>query len=183
MPSEVLREPWAGFLRQVDEQLAGPTALHCLGGFVVAEHYGLTRATADVDFVEVRGAANAHQLLALAGKGSPLARKYRVHLDFVTIATVPDNYEGRLHEVFAKEFRHLQLLAFEPHDLALAKLLRNQDHDRADVKALAVMPGLDVDVLRQRYRDEMRWKLGNPTREDLTLDLWVEMIQEVRETP
>jgi len=36
-----------------------------------------------------------------------------------------------------------------------------------------------VDVLRVRYQDELRPTLGRPDREDLTLDLWVEMILEV----
>jgi hypothetical protein len=35
--------------------LASPTELHCLGGFVVAEYYGLMRATADIDILESRG--------------------------------------------------------------------------------------------------------------------------------
>lgn len=69
---------------------------------------------------------------------------------------------------------------FEAHDLALAKLERNEDHDRDDVRALALRPGLDVKVLRERYEGEMRPCLGNPAREDLTLQLWIEMIQEIQ---
>ena len=62
----------------------------------------------------------------------------------------------------------------------LAKLCRNIDRDREDVAALARGPGLDVEVLNQRYRDELRPKLGRPDREDLTLRLWIEMIEELR---
>ena len=58
---------------------------------------------------------------------------------------------------------------FERHDLALAKLGRNQDYDREDVRRLALDPGLDVVILEQRYREEQRWRLGNPEREDRTL--------------
>jgi len=39
---------------------------------------------------------------------------------------------------------------------------------------------LDLKVLEQRYKDELRWQLGNPDREDLTLKLWMEMIIEER---
>ncbi len=39
---------------------------------------------------------------------------------------------------------------------------------------------LDIALLKQRYRDELRWQLGNPEREDLTLELWLEMISELR---
>ena len=69
---------------------------------------------------------------------------------------------------------------FERHDLALAKLGRNQDYDREDVKRLAEGPGLEVDILEHRYRDELRWQLGNGEREDLTLALWIAMIAEFR---
>jgi hypothetical protein len=35
-----------------------------------------------------------------------------------------------------------------------------------------------VDALRRRYEDELRYKLGRPEREDLTLKLWIEIIEE-----
>lgn len=36
----------------------------------------------------------------------------------------------------------------------------------------------DLDILRDRYQTELRVYLGNPDREDLTLRLWIEMIEE-----
>ena len=82
--------------------------------------------------------------------------------------------------MFSKEpFQHLHLKGFERHDLALAKLERNADRDREDVKRLAVGPGLDPGILRERYTKELRFQLGRPDAGDLTLDLWVEMIEEV----
>ena len=39
-------KPWSGFLKELDEQLQGPIALHCIGGFVVTQHYGIGRETA-----------------------------------------------------------------------------------------------------------------------------------------
>lgn len=44
-----MNDPWKSFLTDLDAKLVGPTELHCLGGFVVAEHYGLIRATGDID--------------------------------------------------------------------------------------------------------------------------------------
>ena len=180
MPSEQLHEPWRSFLHDIDAQLAGPTEIHCLGGFVVAEYYGLGRPTSDVDIIQVRGASNAADVLRIGGKGSALAKKHRVYIDIVTVADVPEWYEQRLIDVYAREFRNLRIRVFEKHDLALAKLGRNQDYDREDVRRLAQGPGLDVTILQQRYRDELRWQLGHPEREDLTLKLWVEMITELR---
>jgi hypothetical protein len=177
MPFSRPHEPWDSFLRELDEQLMSPTELHCFGGFVVAEHYGLARATADIDVLESRG-TDPTMLVRLAGKGSALHKKYRVYVDVVTVADVPDHYESRLISLFEGRFKHLQLKAFERHDLVLAKLARNIDRDREDVEVLARGPGLDVTVLRDRYKCELRPILGRPEREDLTLDLWIDIIEE-----
>lgn len=92
---------------------------------------------------------------------------------------MPDDYESRLIDMHVEGLAQVRLLAFERHDLVLAKLARNTDRDREDVLALARGPGLDTEVLRSRYRDELRPTLGRADREDLTLGLWIEMIHEV----
>ena len=180
MTCDGLREPWRSFLRDVDQQLLGPTEVHCLGGFVIAERYGLLRPTADVDIIEARGETGLRALQTIGGKGSALAHRHRVFLDIVTVATVPEDYEQRLVDIPSGEFTHLRLRAFERHDLALAKLARNADHDREDVKHLALRPGLDCATLRDRYQRELRFQFGNPSSMDLTIALWIEMITEVQ---
>src|SRR6266853_2110729 len=70
--------------------------------------------------------------------------------------------------------------ALDPYDLALSKLERNIQRDRDDVKHLAQSVPLDLKILKERYEKELRWQLGNPEREDLTLKLWTEMIEEER---
>lgn len=142
----------------------------------------MTRSTVDVDVVDVRG-ADVAEIARRAGRGSPLHARHRAYIDVVTVAEVPDDYESRLIDMQAQGLTHVRLLAFERHDLVLAKLARNTDRDREDVVALARGPGLDVDVLRVRYRDELRPTLGRPDREDLTLALWIEMILEVIAPP
>jgi hypothetical protein len=174
-----LHEPWQSLLQALDRELLTSSELHCLGGFVVAEHYGLIRPTADVDVLESRGTDLA-TITRLAGKGSPLHSRHRVYVDVVTVAEVPDDYETRLIDMHISGFKCLHLRAFERHDLVLAKLARNIDRDREDVIALARGPGLDVEILQERYRRELRPKLGRPDREDLTLQLWVDMIEELR---
>lgn len=182
MPTDSLREPWRSFLRDLDGQLSAPTDLHCLGGFVVAECYGLTRATADIDILESRG-TNLSTIATMAGRNSALHERHKVYIDVVTVADVPDNYEDRLTPAPGASFTNLRLQVFERHDLVLAKLTRNIDRDRADVAAIAARPGLDIDVLRKRYAEELRYKLGRPEREDLTLALWIEIIQETKRRP
>lgn len=34
--------------------------------------------------------------------------------------------------------------------------------------------------LKDRHQKELRWQLGNPEREDLTLQLWIDAIEEER---
>jgi hypothetical protein len=50
------------------------------------------------------------------------------------------------------------------------------------LKRFALGPGLDVTTLRERYMRELRFQLGRPEREDLTLELWIEIIEELRAT-
>jgi len=119
-------------------------------------------------------------MLELGMQGSPLHKKYKIYLDRVGVAKVPENYEDRLTEIFPTVFKHLRLLALDPYDLALSKLERNIQRDRDDVKHLAKSVPFDLEVLKERYQKELRWQLGNPEREDLTLRLWIEAIEEER---
>jgi hypothetical protein len=119
--------------------------------------------------------------MSLAGQGSYLHRKHTVYLQLVGVATVPESYEERLTEIFPRGFKHLRLLALDPYDLALSKIERNSQRDRDDVKHLARTLPLDLNVLQERYQKELRSDLGNPEREDLTLRLWIEAIDEERD--
>ena len=117
-------------------------------------------------------------MLQLGMQGGPLHKKYKIYLDPVAVAHVPESYEERLTEIFPKSFQHLRLCALDPYDLALSKLERNIQRDRDDVKYLARTVPLDLEVLTGRYQKELRWQLGNPEREDLTLKLWIDAIEE-----
>jgi hypothetical protein len=173
-------EPWRSFLQDVDGLIASDICLHCLGGFVVTACYGLPRSTADLDVLTTLPSGTQAHLVNVAGRGTDLHRKHGIYVDVVTVATCPDDYESRLIEIFPGECQHLRLLALDPYDLALAKLERNLQRDRDDVVYLAEVVPLDVSLLRDRYRREMRLYLGRPEREDLTLDLWIDIIEEHR---
>ena len=82
--------------------------------------------------------------------------------------------------MFPGAFQNLRLLALDPYDLALTKLERNIVRDQSDVRFLARAIPFDIDLLRGRYQTELRTYLGNPKREDLTLKLWIEAIEEDR---
>lgn len=179
MPADIPAEPWRSFLHDLDRHLKGTTELHCFGGFVVAEYYGLERATADIDIVHAVG-DGLNRLAAIAGNGSALALQHRVYPDIVTVAVVPEDYQRRLIDIYPTQFVHLRLRPLERHDLVLAKLSRNADRDREDLQRLAAGPGLDVEILRTRYTEELRFQSTNPSRDDLTLQLWTEIIDEIQ---
>ena len=177
MPIKVA-EPWRSFFREIDASLATEVVLHCLGGFVMTMLYGSSRLTADVDVLPITSNGESEHLVHLAGQGSKLHKKHKIYLQVVGVVTVPDDYEARLTEIFEGNFTNLRLFALDPYDLALSKLERNAPRDREDFKHLARTIPLDLEILQERYREELRPYLGNPAREDLTLKLWIETVQE-----
>ena len=179
MPPD-LAQPWRGFLTELDGLVGHEVRLHCCGGFVVTMRYGLARTTADLDVLSILPTEDQRALATAAGKGSTLHKTHGIYLDVVTVATYPDSYEERLTEMYPGAFRHIHLLALDPYDLALTKLTRNADRDRSDVEYLGTVVPLDVAVLRERYQNEMRSYVGVPEREDLTLELWIDIIQEAQ---
>lgn len=177
MPENKLPDPWLSFLREIDNFLDEETRFYCLGGFVVTLVFGAQRTTSDLDMLTL--VQTNPELLKFAGFGSDLHRRSKVYLDPVGIATLPENYEDRLFEIFPGVFERLKLFSLGPYDLALAKIERNSERDRDDVKHLAATLPFDLTTLERLYHDELRVYLGNPEREDLTLQLWLDMITEV----
>jgi Nucleotidyltransferase of unknown function (DUF6036) len=181
MPPDAIPEPWHAFLVELDGTLSEELSFCCIGGFVVTLVYGFSRPTSDIDvLVLVTTDERFSALIALGREGSALHKKHGVYLDCVTVAKVPDCYEERLKEIFPGTFKHLRLFALDPYDLALSKLERNEQQDRDDVKHLARSVPLDLSVLQERYQREMRLYLGVPEREDSTLKMWIEAIEEER---
>jgi hypothetical protein len=173
MPHD-LPSPWKEFLQELDDRLTQPVALHCIGGFAVVA-YGLPRSTNDLDYFKILSNQVDAEIQGIGGEGTPLARKYKVHLQHVAIASVPDGYEDRLTELFPERFKKLRLFILDPYDLVLSKLTRNEEHDRQDVAYLAKTQKLDPLILRERYEQELTVTLIGPqAQHDLTLEFWVE---------
>ena len=142
--------------------------------------FGLGRTTGDLDVLEIAPKCAATAFAEVAMRGGKLYLKYGVYLDHVTVVMPPYEYESRLREMFPGAFQHLHLMALDPYDLALTKLERNYPRDRSDVRHLAHTVPFDLNILRERYMTELRPYLRNPTREDLTLQFWIEDIEELR---
>ena len=75
-PSEKAPEPWRSFFAEVDACLREDVQLHCCGGFVVTQLYGVARTTSDVDFLSaVPNVRN--ELSRIAGKGWPCTKSMK----------------------------------------------------------------------------------------------------------
>ena len=180
MPPKSLPEPWKSFFAEIDAALSQAVALHCFGGFVAKVLYDLERETSDVDVLPIASNKEIDAVIGRASEGSQLHKKYGVYLQVVGIAPIPEGYEERLTEMFPGTFKYLHLFALDPYDLALSKIERNSQRDRDDVKHLARVVPFDLELLRSRFDDELKPDLGNPERESLTLQLWIEAIEEER---
>ncbi len=179
-----LRDPWRGFLTELDALLPGAVTLHCLGGFVLVHLYGVARATNDIDFIALDTEADVTEtvrlLLKHGGRGSPLHTRHRVYLQYPAIALYPEAYRTRLVPLDVPGLSGLRLEALEAHDLILSKLDRFHLVDREDITHLARTTPLDSEVLRQRYGEELRPYALQPERLDTTLEFALEMIAEVQ---
>lgn len=170
--SLVLDAPWQDFLAEVDQALSGPAQLVCIGGFVVTNVHGFSRATADIDYIESPREL-AQELEAIAGRGSRLQKKYGLYLDNVAgVVTMPINFEDRLTEL-PFGFAHLRIFVPDVYDLVLSKLERNSPKDYADVQFLAEKYGLSFAGLVQRFESELDF-LPNRERHGNTLSFWRE---------
>ena len=65
-----------------------------MGGFVVTMVYGFSRPKGDLDVLEIAPRDAGRAMLELGMRGSALHRKYKIYLDHVGLAHVPENYEN-----------------------------------------------------------------------------------------
>jgi Nucleotidyltransferase of unknown function (DUF6036) len=173
-PEHVLALPWSAFLDEVDHAISEPVELHCIGGFVVSLLYGLPPPTGDTDYIAAIPGHRIGQLERLAGRGSKLHDKYKVHLQYVTVASIAEDYEARLKEMFPARFKKLKILAPDPYDLVLSKLEPNSPKDQDDVEYLAKTVPLDSKILRDRYERELRPNLmARQNWHDGALTMWI----------
>ncbi len=174
-------EPWRSFLKKLDQLVKERIDLHCVGGFAATLQFGLSRTTSDIDILPAIPREQLAELDRLGGQGSDLRQTFNVYLHPVTIATYPEDYESRLERMWPNfKLKHLRLFSLEAHDLALTKLEGNREKDRQDIEGLARAGKLDPTILRDRYVKELRPNLlSHLERHDLTMDLWVESIQEI----
>src|SRR5437588_407091 len=91
MPDDTLTEPWRSFLQDLDALIDGPTELHCLGGFVIAELYDFERVTADVDVIVVLRERYRSELRWQLGRPEREDTTLDLWLEMIAEITAPQN--------------------------------------------------------------------------------------------
>lgn len=95
----------------------------------------------------------------------------------MAVTSLPEAYESRLTDMALGQFKHLRLRVPDPYDCILSKLERNSSKDRDDADYLFRSKSLDVEVLRQRYQEELRPYLPKEKWHDQTLDMWIDIFK------
>lgn len=117
---------------------------------------------------------NLHEI---AGEGSTLAKKHKIHLHHAGVMSLPEDYTMRLTEITPGQFKYLKLLTLDPYDFILSKLERNIEKDRDDADYVFKTQKLDVQILRERYEHELRPYLSTQDRDDTTLKMWIDIFE------
>jgi hypothetical protein len=152
-----LREQLKEFLEAIDAALDRPAEVVVIGGSAAALHYGVARATRDIDTW-----TNVAPALAAAADEARTATGLDVPLQKSGVADAPVDFESRLERVLP-DLTRLKVLVPERHDLVLMKAVRCYEHDLATIAEIHAHSPLDADVLVRRFRDEMT-PIGEPGR-------------------
>jgi hypothetical protein len=99
-----------------------------------------------------------------------------VPVEHAGVADAPYDFEGRLQSLELSGITRLRLRVPEKHDLVLMKMIRGYEHDLETAREIHVKHGLDLDVLLDRYTEEMTHVIGDPHTLDLKLLALVERL-------
>lgn len=152
-----LRADLERFLGAIDAALTEPVGIVVIGGTAAALHYGVQRATRDIDTwttVESSLAAAAARAREITGLDIPLQKS--------GVADAPVDFESRLERVLPR-LPHLEVLVPERHDLVLMKAVRCYEHDLEVIAEIHANAPLALDVLTRRFIEEMS-PVGEPRR-------------------
>jgi hypothetical protein len=143
------------FLEAVDAALDGPTTVVVIGGTAAALHYGVRYPTKDIDTW-----TSIPESLARAVETARGETGLEVPVTQSGIAEAPEGIEERLEPVLT-HLKKLSVLVPEKHDLVLMKMLRADQHDLDAIAEIHRNSPVDLDVLIQRFENEMD-PVGSP---------------------
>jgi hypothetical protein len=152
--------------------LAGGLAVRCYAG---------TRTTGDIDMFFTGGRVlmppNSAVLVSADGTDYSLVFDHRYTPDFGLLH--PD-YADRAVDLPAPEGDGFPMSVLHPVDLAITKVARFQDHDRADIAALARLDAFDAEALARLGAQALGFAVGDLSFVQLNLRDAVEMVAAVR---
>lgn len=152
-----LKDELEQFLQVVDQVLSRPVDVIVIGGTAAALHYGVTRATHDIDtwtVVQDDLAAATVKARAVTGLDIPVAH--------AGVADAPLDFESRLERVLP-DLERLRVFVPERHDLVLMKAIRGYEHDLQAISEIHAHSPLDLETLIRRFQGEMS-PIGDPVR-------------------
>jgi hypothetical protein len=148
--------------------LAGGLAVRCYAG---------SRATGDIDMfftgARVLLPPNTTVTVSAGGREHALVFDHRYTPDFGLLH--PD-HESRAVDLTASGGAGFPLRVLHPVDLAITKVARFQDHDRADIEALARSGSFDAQALDLLGQQALSYAVGNLTFVTLNLRDAVELV-------
>jgi hypothetical protein len=151
-PVELVR-----FLVAIDAELTAPAFMLLIGGGAAALGYGVMSGTKDLDTLTELDTLEAAIARARTATGLD------VPISPTGVADFPFEFESRLVRVLPQLAR-LVVVVPEVHDLVLSKLTRATDGDLKAIEDIHARMPLSYDILVERYTDEMRHAIGDPTR-------------------
>ena len=158
------------FLETVDKHLRAPVRLVIIGGGAALLGHGAKSPTRDIDTFE-----GDPLLLKDAMVRAQAEIGFTVPIGTAPVADLPMHYEDRTLRPLP-HLRHLEVLVPDRHDLVLSKLVRASQADLVVCREIHAHKPLDVDVLLQRYLDEMNHAIGRQADRDQSLVAGVEFI-------
>ena len=174
LPEELIQ-----FLQKTDEFITAECELIVIGGAAASLAYGATRTTTDIDL-----ATEPPQHLLTALELASKATGISIPVSYVGLHEPPYAFEDRLTMLKNPAFNKLHLCVPERHDLALMKMVRGYENDIQTIEEIHQTYPLELDILIERFMDEMTQVSGNPRYIRLNFLLMVEALfspEEVEE--
>lgn len=143
-------------LRAIDRHLKKPYDIVIIGGAAAALAYRAVQHTIDID---TTGPIDDIQA---AYKKAKEETGLDIPLGPAGVFDGPYNYEERRKELKDLHFTKLRVFVPEVHDLILMKTIRGNEHDLEQIKEIRRNVSIDLNILVERFRNEMKHVIGNP---------------------
>jgi hypothetical protein len=187
-PSDLRRDdPFVGavvaFLARFRARISGPLGGlrgYLAGGLAVRCYTG-SRTTGDIDMFFTGGRVlmppNSVVLVSADGADYSLVFDHQYTPDFGLLH--PD-YADRAVDLPAPDGEGFPVGVLHPVDLAITKVARFQDHDRADIAALARLDAFDAEALARLGEQALGFAVGDPSFVRLNLRDATEIVAAAR---